>query len=167
VFVLNVQDKKRKTPKKNLRVLNIVLVEPEIPPNTGNIARICAAAGLRLHLVHPLGFKTDDRHLKRAGLDYWGLVDITHYQSIREFLGLHRKMTMLAFSTKGQHPYTAAPFAKGCYLLFGSETSGLPTWLLHMLPTYHIPMTGQVRSLNLATSVGIVAYEALRQINNW
>ena len=147
--------------------LHIVLVEPEIPPNTGNVARLCAAAELRLHLVHPLGFSVDDRHLKRAGLDYWHLVDLIHHESLDRFLDVHGNSRLFAFSKKADRIYTDAAFEKGSFLLFGKETAGLPESITSSYPAYRIPMTGRVRSLNLATSAGIVAYEALRQINGW
>lgn len=147
--------------------LNIVLVEPEIPPNTGNVARLCGAAELSLHLVHPLGFSVDDRHLKRAGLDYWHLVNVVHHRNVEEFLGDYGQNRLFAFSKKADIIYTEAPFSRGCFLLFGKETAGLPEMITTKYPSFRIPMTGRVRSLNLATSVGIVAYEALRQINRW
>ncbi len=146
--------------------LNIVLVEPEIPPNTGNVARLCAATNSILHLVHPLGFSIDDKHLKRAGLDYWKHVEIVQHQSIETFLKRHGGQRLLLFSKKGKLPYTEAPFAPGAFLLFGKETLGLPEWLLkkYQESTFHIPIWGSVRSLNLSTAVGIVAYEGYRQI---
>jgi tRNA (cytidine/uridine-2'-O-)-methyltransferase len=154
-------------PVSDMTKLHIVLVEPEIPPNTGNVARLCAAAELCLHLVHPLGFSVDDRHLKRAGLDYWHLVDVVHHHSLSRFLAACGDENLLAFSRRADTVYTEAPFSEGDYLLFGRETAGLPGEIMSLCPSYRIPMTGKVRSLNLATSVGIVAYEALRQINGW
>ncbi len=150
--------------------INIVLIQPEIPPNTGNVARLCAATGSRLHLVHPLGFRTDDKSLKRAGLDYWPHVDITHHGSIRKFLEKHGDEKLLLFTKKASRIYTRAPYRQGCWLLFGSETSGLPASLLQQYRdnTYMIPMKKElVRSLNLSTAAGIAAYEAYRQINGW
>ncbi len=150
--------------------LNIVLVEPEIPPNTGNIARMCAATMSTLHLVHPLGFRTDNRSLKRAGLDYWKYVDVVHHQSLESFLEKHGSEELLLFSKKGVKPYVKAPFSPGCWLLFGKETMGLPEYLVERYRhrVYAIPMRGdRVRSLNLATAAGIVTYEAYRQLNNW
>ena len=141
--------------------LNIVLVEPEIPPNTGNIARLCAATRSVLHLVHPLGFKTDDAHLKRAGLDYWKHVNVVHHKNLEAFLASVKDPSRLhLFSTRGKKPYTRGNYRLGDYLLFGKETAGLPQELLDELPdqTYCIPMWGKTRSLNLSTAVGIVTY---------
>ncbi len=148
--------------------LNVVLVEPEIPPNTGNIARLCAATSSTLHLVHPLGFKTDDKSLKRAGLDYWPHVDVVHHESLESFLEKFGRHDLLLFSTRGSMPYTRAPFHDKSFLLFGKETLGLPKWLLEERAdlTYRIPMWGKTRSLNLSTAVGIVVYEAYRQLTN-
>ncbi len=145
---------------------NIVLVEPEIPPNTGNVARLCAATGSTLHLVHPLGFSIDDRHLRRAGLDYWPHVQVVEHRDIHTFLAECGGLELLLFSKRGERPYTQAPFSPGAYLLFGRETQGLPGWLLerHRDTTFHIPTWGRVRSLNLSTAVGIVAYEGFRQV---
>ena len=144
--------------------LNIVLVHPEIPPNTGNVARLCGATQTTLHLVHPLGFKVDDKHLKRAGLDYWEEVEIMHHKSLDAFLAYSKGKRLLLFSARGKSPYTEAPYSDGAFLLFGSETKGLPRQLLENMKnsTYYIPIWGKVRSLNLSTSVGIVTYEAYR-----
>ncbi len=150
--------------------INVVLVEPEIPPNTGNIARMCAATMSRLHLVHPLGFRTDDRSLKRAGLDYWQYVEVVHHSSIDTFIEEHGEENLLLFSKKATRLYTQAPYSPGCWLLFGRETMGLPAILLDRFRnhTYRIPMPGdRVRSLNLSTAAGIVTYEAYRQICRW
>lgn len=150
--------------------LNIVLVEPEIPPNTGNIARMCAATMSTLHLIHPLGFRTDDRSLRRAGLDYWKYVDVVHHSSLDAFLEEHGHKELLLFTKKAETPYTKAPYSPSCWLLFGRETMGLPRPLLEKYSrrTYSIPMRGdRVRSLNLATAAGIVTYEAYRQLNHW
>ncbi len=146
--------------------INIVLVEPEIPPNTGNIARLCAATRSRLHLVHPLGFSIDDRHLKRAGLDYWSEVEVIHHANINEFLDQDKNKKLILFSKTAKQPYTAAPYSDNCYLLLGKETRGLPDFLLEDYSelTYAIPMWGKVRSLNLSTAAGIVVYEAYRQL---
>ena len=147
-------------------VLNIVMVEPEIPQNTGNVARTCAATGARLHLVGPLGFSVDDRRLRRAGLDYWHLLDITYYQSLSDFF---RRNTgnFYYFSTKAPRVYTEPAYPDGCYLVFGKETAGLPEKLLHDNPEscVRIPMLNDpaARSLNLSNSVAIGVYEALRQ----
>ena len=145
--------------------LNIVLVEPEIPPNTGNIARLCAATDSRLHLVHPLGFKTDDRHLRRAGLDYWKHVEVIHHENLRSFLngiGEGERERLYLFSTRGKYTYVEANYRDGGYLLFGKETTGLPVWFLREFfdKSFFIPMWGKTRSINLATAVGIVTYHA-------
>jgi len=145
---------------------NIVLVNPEIPPNTGSVARLCGATMTTLHLVRPLGFSTDDRHLRRAGLDYWQHVDIVYWDNLSEFLAAAGPERIKLFSKKSSTPYTSAVFRKGDCLLFGRETKGLPANLLAAYPgrTYSIPMRNpNIRSLNLAMSCGIVLYEALRQ----
>ncbi len=141
--------------------LNVVLVEPEIPPNTGNIARLCAATSSTLHLVHPLGFRTDDRSLKRAGLDYWPHVKIIHHDSLDAFLEECGRGKMLLYSTRGKLPYPRAPYENGCFLIFGKETMGLPDGFLgeHYDRSFFIPMWGKTRSLNLSTAVGIVVYD--------
>ncbi len=147
--------------------LNIVLVEPEIPPNTGSIARLCGATNSVLHLVHPLGFSTDDKHLKRAGLDYWPHVNIQHWQNFDEFLDQHDERKFFFFTTKTDRPYYQAKFSPGDCLIFGKETKGLPEETLTLYPDrcYTIPMESpHIRSLNLAMSAGIVLYEALRQL---
>ena len=145
--------------------LNLVLVEPEIPQNTGNIARTCAATGASLHLVEPLGFRVDDRKLKRAGLDYWHLLDITYYQSLDDFFEKTKGGSYFFFSTKGTRRHSDAEYPDNCYLLFGKETRGLPEHLLMQHPneTLRIPMIDEARSLNLSNSVAIAAYEVLRQ----
>lgn len=145
--------------------LNLVLVEPEIPQNTGNIARTCAATGARLHLVKPLGFKIDDRSLKRAGLDYWHLLDITYYDDINDFFEKTAGGKYFYFSTKALHRHSDISYPDGAYLLFGKETAGLPEELLIKNPdtTVRIPMIDEARSLNLSNSVAIAAYEVLRQ----
>ena len=146
--------------------LNIVLVEPEIPQNTGNIARTCAATGSSLHLVRPLGFSVDDRHLKRAGLDYWSLVDIYYYDSFEELKSQHPGGLFYYSTTKARKRHTEVEYEKNCFLVFGKETAGLPKPLLEENEEYciRVPMINDARSLNLANSVAIVAYEALRQI---
>ena len=148
--------------------LHIVLVEPQIPPNTGNIARLCAATGMALHLVGPLGFRIDDRELKRAGLDYWHLLRVIVHPSFEEFLGATTSLRRWFLSTKSRRPYTQVTFARGDMLVFGKETAGLPESVLQQFAecTLRIPMRkNSVRSLNLSTSVGIVAYAALAQLN--
>jgi len=146
--------------------LNVVLVEPEIPPNTGNIGRLCAATGSALHLVHPLGFKTDDKSLKRAGLDYWRHVEVIHHESLESFLKKFGRHELLLFSTRGSKPYTEAPYRDGGFLLFGKETMGLPEWLLQERfdRSFFLPMWGKTRSLNLSTAAGIVVYEGYRRL---
>lgn len=145
--------------------LNLVLVEPEIPQNTGNIARTCAATGARLHLVKPMGFAIDDKKLKRAGLDYWNLLDITYYENINEFFEKTKGGKYFMFSTKGTHRHSDVSYPDNCYLLFGKETKGLPEELLMQYPenTLRIPMINEARSLNLSNSVAVAAYEVLRQ----
>lgn len=144
--------------------LHIVLVEPQIPPNTGNIARLCAASGCALHLVEPLGFRIDDRELKRAGLDYWRGVALSVHRSLDDFLTSTGSFRRWFISTRGARRYSDADYALGDMLIFGKETAGLPATVLaqHAEWTLRIPMrAGGVRSLNLSTSVGIVAYAAL------
>ena len=145
-------------------VLNIVMVEPEIPQNTGNVARTCAATGARLHLVGTMGFKIDDRKVKRAGLDYWHLLDITYYASLDEFFAKNQG-EFFFFSTKAVHKHTDVRYPDNCYLFFGKETAGLPQWFrqAHRERCVRIPMREDARSLNLSNSVAILAYEALRQ----
>ena len=144
---------------------NIVLVEPEIPQNTGNIARTCAATGARLHLVKPLGFAIDDKSLKRAGLDYWHLLDVTVYENLDEFFERNKGGNMWYLTTKGAKRYDQAEFKDNDYFLFGKETKGLPEELLHdnYDKAIRIPMIADARSLNLSNSVAIVVYEAIRQ----
>ena len=147
-------------------MFNVVLVEPEIPPNTGNVARLCLATGSTLHLVRPLGFSTDSRQLRRAGMDYWERVDVRYWESLAQFLdgagGAERRHLL---TTKAQAPYWAARFAPGDHLVFGRETRGLPESLLRVEAARcrTIPMRPEARSLNLATAVAIVLYEAMRQ----
>ncbi|MDD4797463.1 MAG: tRNA (uridine(34)/cytosine(34)/5-carboxymethylaminomethyluridine(34)-2'-O)-methyltransferase TrmL [Eubacteriales bacterium] len=143
---------------------HIVLVEPEIPQNTGNIARTCAVTGAVLHLVGPLGFLLDDKHLKRAGLDYWHLLDIRQYESFADFEDKNPG-NYFFLSTKAQKDYAQAAFADGDYLIFGRETKGLPEGLLRLRydRCVRIPMRSDARSLNLSNAVAIVLYEALRQ----
>lgn len=144
--------------------LNIVLVEPQIPQNTGNIARTCAATGARLHLVEPMGFAVDDRKLKRAGLDYWHFLDITYYQSLSDFFA-RTDGPYFYFSTKARHVHSDVHYPDGCYLVFGKETAGLPEELLHDHPEQcvRLPMREGARSLNLSNTVAVGVYETLRQ----
>lgn len=147
--------------------LNIVLVEPEIPQNTGNIARTCALTETKLHLVKPLGFSVDDKHLKRAGLDYWHLVDISYYDSLEELIVEHNRESFFYATTKGKNKYTDMKYFDNCFIVFGKETKGLPIDLLsnNWDRTIRIPMKkGIPRSLNLANSVNIILFEGLRQI---
>lgn len=147
--------------------LHIVLVEPEIPPNTGSIARLCGATDTVLDLVHPLGFQVDDKHLKRAGLDYWPHVRINHWENFETFLGDQDERRLFFLTTKTTRSYTDARFEPGDMLIFGKETKGLPEDILTLYSDrcLTIPMSNShIRSLNLAMSAGIVLYEALRQI---
>ncbi len=148
-----------------MAVLNIVLVEPEIPQNTGNIARTCAATGARLHLVEPMGFKVDDKKLKRAGLDYWYLLDITYYKNLDDFFEKNKGGNFYFFSTKADNVYSDIEYPDNSYLVFGKETKGLPESLLYENhdTTVRIPMVDDARSLNLSNSVAIGVYEVLRQ----
>ena len=147
-------------------MLNIVLVNPQIPPNTGNIGRLCVNIGARLHLISPLGFDISEKALRRAGLDYWKSVDLTVWDSLDEFVDSQPIGDRFHLATtKSQNPYWEARYSIGDYLMFGSESGGLPSDILERYPerTINIPMAPQGRSLNLSVSVGIVAYEALRQ----
>ena len=161
--------------KQRLKIskpFNIVLVNPEIPPNTGNIARLCAATGSRLHLVHPLGFQISDKELKRAGLDYWHLLDIEEHNSWNDFYLKYvkddSKIQFWYLSTRGEKNIWNVEFNPGDFLIFGSETKGLNEDILNLPENKEhiisIPMNGFTRSLNLSTSVGIVLYEGLRQV---
>jgi len=150
-----------------MQPFNIVLIEPEIPPNTGNIARLCAATGTNLHLVGQLGFSTDDRYLKRAGLDYWEHVTIRYWQDLDELQRACPDGRYFYLSTKVARNYLQVQFQPGDFIVFGKETKGLPEELLAANPetSITIPMPAEkVRSLNLSTSAGIVLYEALRQV---
>jgi len=147
--------------------LNVVLYQPEIPSNTGNIARLCGAAEIRLHLIHPLGFQVDDKHLKRAGLDYWHEVDIRDHAGFEDFLYNAKKegdADLTAYSRHAPQDYTKAKIHYGDYLLFGRETSGLPDYIRDIYPCYKIPIWGNVRSLNLSTSAAIVVYHYLHKL---
>ena len=145
--------------------INIVLHEPEIPQNTGNIARTCAATGAALHLIRPLGFAIDDRKLKRAGLDYWHQLDITYYDGLDDFYAKNPEAEVYYFSTKAPHLYTEIEYPNPVFIMFGKETKGLPEKLLHDNPTrcVRLPMREGLRSLNLSNSVAIAVYEILRQ----
>lgn len=145
--------------------MNVVLIEPEIPQNTGSIVRTCAAVGARLHLVKPLGFSTSDKYLKRAGLDYWDLADIIFHESQEAFFQIHPAESCLFISKKASQVYDKMKFENEVYVVFGKETEGLPESLLEQYPQqcYRIPMKAEVRSLNLSNAVSIVIYEAFRQ----
>ena len=145
--------------------INIVLVEPEIPQNTGNIARTCAATGASLHLVKPLGFEIDDRKLKRAGLDYWDKLDITYYENLDDFFAKNPDADFYCFTTKARHVYSDISYPKRVFLMFGKETKGLPEELLFANPDrcVRIPMRDTLRSLNLSNSDAIAVYEVFRQ----
>ena len=146
-------------------MLNVVLVEPEIPQNTGNIARTCAATGSVLHLVKPLGFDISERAVRRAGLDYWHLVDVRVYENLDELFEKNDIRQMRLFSTKAPRAYTEADYTDGCFLFFGRETRGLPEAFLeaHFESCVRIPMRTEARSLNLSNSVAVGVFEALRQ----
>ena len=146
---------------------NIVLFEPEIPQNTGNIARTCSVTGARLHIIKPMGFEIDDKKLKRAGLDYWHFLDITYYENADEFFEKTRGGNYYFCSTKAPRCYCEVEFKQGDYLIFGKETAGIPESILkqHLDKCIRIPMKAETRSLNLSNSVAIVLYEALRRTN--
>ncbi|MFW5979892.1 MAG: tRNA (cytidine(34)-2'-O)-methyltransferase [Halanaerobiales bacterium] len=145
--------------------MNIALVEPEIPQNTGNIARTCAVTNSSLHLVRPLGFSTDDKYLKRAGLDYWELLDIYYYDSLQELIDQNSRYNFYFASKKANRAYHEINYSNDDFLVFGKETAGLPEHFLknNLNKTIRIPMRGEARSLNLASSVAVITYEALRQ----
>ena len=147
-------------------MLNVVLCEPEIPQNCGNIARTCAATGSRLHLIKPLGFDISEKAVRRAGLDYWHLVDVQVYENLDDFFARNQVKQLWCLSTKAPRCYTEANFEDGCYLLFGKETKGLPEDFLaeHYDETVRIPMREEARSLNLSNAVAITVFEALRQL---
>jgi len=148
-------------------MLNIVLHEPEIPQNCGNIARTCAATGSILHLIKPLGFDISEKAVRRAGLDYWHLVDVRVYENLEDFFARNDVRQLWCLSTKAPRSYTEASYADGCYLLFGKETKGLPEDFLHdhYDETVRIPMRACARSLNLSNAVAITVFEALRQLD--
>lgn len=146
-------------------MLNIVLLEPEIPANTGNIGRTCVATGTRLHLIEPLGFRLNEKNLKRAGMDYWDDLDVTTYIDYQDFLDRNPGAKIYMATTKAKKVYTEAAFEEDCYIMFGKESAGIPEEILvnHKEECIRIPMIGDIRSLNLGNSVAIVLYEALRQ----
>jgi tRNA (cytidine/uridine-2'-O-)-methyltransferase len=150
-------------------MFNVVLVEPEIPPNTGNVARLALATGSTLHLVKPLGFSINDRQLRRAGMDYWKSVDVKLWENLEDFeLNIEPSARRFFFSTKAENPYWRIRFLYKDYLIFGRETKGLPESLLarHVDNAFHIPMRPEARSLNLATAVAIVVFEGMRQLSS-
>ena len=148
-------------------MLNIVLVEPEIPQNCGNIARTCAATGARLHLIRPLGFDISEKAVRRAGLDYWHMVEVFDYENLEDFFSKNDVTKLFCLSTKAPRCYTEAEYTDGCYLFFGKETKGLPEDFLnaHYGDCVRIPMDPGARSLNLSNAVAITVYEALRQLS--
>jgi len=148
-----------------MKDINIVLVEPEIPQNTGNIARTCAATGASLHLVKPMGFTPDAAKLKRAGLDYWDKLDITYYESLDDFLAQHKNDALYLFTSKAAQNHTRVTYPKQVYLLFGKETAGLPEWLIkeRYETSVRIPMLDGLRCLNLSNAAAVAVYEVLRQ----
>ncbi len=145
--------------------LNIVLLEPEIPANTGNIGRTCVATGTRLHLIEPLGFRLGEKDLKRAGMDYWSRLDVTTYSNYEDFLGRNPGAKIYMATTKGRQVYSEVQYESDCFLMFGKESAGIPEELLkeHPETAIRIPMVGETRSLNLSNAAAIVLYEALRQ----
>ena len=148
-------------------MLNIVLHEPEMPANTGNIGRTCVAAGARLHLIEPLGFSINDKIVKRAGLDYWDKLDVTVYDDFNDFCERNPGAKIYMATTKAHKTYTEVSYEPDCYIMFGKESAGIPEEILvdHEATCVRIPMIGDIRSLNLSNSVAIVLYEALRQNN--
>lgn len=145
--------------------MNIVLLEPEMPANTGNIGRTCVATNTRLHLIEPLGFRLDEKSVKRAGLDYWDKLDVTVYSDFQDFLNRNPGARIYMATTKAQKCYTEVAYEPDCYLMFGKESAGIPEEILldYQEDCVRIPMWGDIRSLNLSNSVAIVLYEALRQ----
>ena len=146
-------------------MLNIVLFEPEIPQNTGNIGRTCVATNTRLHLIEPLGFRLNDKTLKRAGMDYWADLDVTRYDDFNDFMERNPGAKIYMATTKAPNVYTEVNYEPDCYIMFGKESAGIPEEILvhHKDDSIRIPMVGDIRSLNLSNSVAIVLYEALRQ----
>ena len=151
--------------RKGFQMINIVLLEPEIPANTGNIGRTCVAAGARLHLIEPMGFQITEKQLKRAGLDYWDKLDVTIYDSYCDFMKKNPAAKIYMATTKARKIYTEAAFEENCYIMFGKESRGIPEEILveNEENTIRIPMYEDIRSLNLGNSVAVVLYEALRQ----
>ncbi len=147
--------------------LNVVLFEPEIPANTGNIGRTCVATNTRLHLIEPLGFRLNDKTVKRAGMDYWQDLDVIRYDDWNDFCEKNPDAKIYMATTKAKHTYTEVEFEPDCYIMFGKESAGIPEEILVQHPdtSIRIPMVGETRSLNLSNSVAIVLYEALRQNN--
>lgn len=148
-------------------MINIVLHEPEIPANTGNIGRTCVAAGLKLHLIKPLGFDIDEKAVKRAGLDYWDKLDLAVYENYEDFMAKNPGAKVYMATTKAEKIYSEAHFEPNSYIMFGKESAGIPEEILihHKDTAIRIPMIGDIRSLNLSNSVAVIAYEALRQNN--
>ena len=145
--------------------MNIILHQPEIPANTGNIGRTCVATGTSLHLIEPLGFRLNEKSIKRAGMDYWEHLDVTRYINFEEFLEKNPGAKIYMATTKGQHVYTEVKYEPDCYIMFGKESAGIPEEILVKHPDncIRIPMLSEIRSLNLSNSVAVVLYEALRQ----
>lgn len=145
--------------------LNIVLYEPEIPFNTGAIGRTCVATGTRLHLIEPLGFRLNEKEIKRAGMDYWNELDVTRYVNYEDFLEKNPNAKIYMATTKGKHVYSDIHYENDCYIMFGKESAGIPEEILahHREQCIRIPMQSEIRSLNLSNSVAVVLYEALRQ----
>ena len=145
--------------------MNIVLLEPEIPANTGNIGRTCVVTGARLHLIEPLGFSTDEKSIKRAGLDYWPMLDVTQYKNYEEFISKNKPARVFMATTKAHKKYTDVKYDPDDYILFGKESAGIPEELLveNEENCIRIPMVSDIRSLNLSNSVAVILYEALRQ----
>lgn len=146
-------------------MINIVLHEPEIPVNTGNIGRTCVATGVKLHLIEPLGFQIDEKHLKRAGMDYWDKLDVTVYDDFNDFLAKNPGARIYMATTKSKQKYTDVNYEEDCFIMFGKESAGIPEEILldYKDTAVRIPMYPEIRSLNLSNSVAIVLYEALRQ----
>lgn len=147
--------------------MNIVLFEPEIPANTGNIGRTCVATGTKLHLIEPLGFSLSEKEIRRAGLDYWKDLDVTVYDDFNDFLAKNPNAKIYMATTKARHVYTEVSYEPDCFIMFGKESAGIPEEILleHKDTCVRIPMIGDIRSLNLGNSVAVVLYEALRQNN--